>query len=209
MSLAVDAPAVPASGRPDFDVAVIGAGFSGIGMGVALSRAGIERFVVLEEGDGAEDVDAGAFEAQGQAARAAEQVDGGGSAVAVAGESVEARRVQNVRCRRVYGGPERARAVVGNHRATIGVGTPCQAACHGLGHAGKLSVASDTRPARRRRRYRGCRPGPCGWRPADGPPVVALTGRLTVPWAERPRLLGRRSIPGPFGTGVRPVGGRR
>ena len=36
----------------DVDVAVIGAGFSGIGAAVALSRAGIDRFVVLEAGDG-------------------------------------------------------------------------------------------------------------------------------------------------------------
>lgn len=34
------------------DVAIIGAGFSGIGAAVALSRAGIEDFVLLEEGDG-------------------------------------------------------------------------------------------------------------------------------------------------------------
>ena len=38
--------------QPDVDVAVIGAGFSGIGAAIALKRAGIERFVVLEEGDG-------------------------------------------------------------------------------------------------------------------------------------------------------------
>src|SRR3954466_4887878 len=37
---------------PDVDVAVIGAGFSGIGAAIALDRAGIDRFVVLEEGDG-------------------------------------------------------------------------------------------------------------------------------------------------------------
>lgn len=34
------------------DVAIIGAGFSGIGAGIALSRAGMEDFVLLEEGDG-------------------------------------------------------------------------------------------------------------------------------------------------------------
>jgi cation diffusion facilitator CzcD-associated flavoprotein CzcO len=38
--------------QPEHDVVVVGAGFSGIGMAVALSRAGIDRFVVLEEGDG-------------------------------------------------------------------------------------------------------------------------------------------------------------
>jgi cation diffusion facilitator CzcD-associated flavoprotein CzcO len=38
---------------PDVDVAVVGAGFSGIGAAIALSRAGIDRFVLLEEGDGA------------------------------------------------------------------------------------------------------------------------------------------------------------
>src|SRR4051794_24387924 len=37
---------------PEVDVAVIGAGFSGIGAAIALQRAGIDRFVVLEEGDG-------------------------------------------------------------------------------------------------------------------------------------------------------------
>lgn len=34
------------------DVAIIGAGFSGIGAAVALSRAGFEDFVLIEEGDG-------------------------------------------------------------------------------------------------------------------------------------------------------------
>src|SRR3954467_11199550 len=43
---------MPAAQPPDVDVAVIGAGFSGIGAAIALRRAGIERFVVLEEGDG-------------------------------------------------------------------------------------------------------------------------------------------------------------
>jgi len=38
--------------QPDVDVAIVGAGFSGIGAAVALRRAGIERFVVLEAGDG-------------------------------------------------------------------------------------------------------------------------------------------------------------
>jgi cation diffusion facilitator CzcD-associated flavoprotein CzcO len=38
---------------PTFDVAVVGAGFSGIGAAIALSRAGIERFVLLEAGSGA------------------------------------------------------------------------------------------------------------------------------------------------------------
>jgi len=38
---------------PTLDVAVIGAGFSGIGAAVVLARAGIERFVLLEEGSGA------------------------------------------------------------------------------------------------------------------------------------------------------------
>jgi cation diffusion facilitator CzcD-associated flavoprotein CzcO len=36
------------SERPDHEVAVIGAGLSGIGMGIALRRAGIEDFVILE-----------------------------------------------------------------------------------------------------------------------------------------------------------------
>jgi cation diffusion facilitator CzcD-associated flavoprotein CzcO len=34
------------------DVAIVGAGFSGIGAGIALSRAGIDDFVLLEEGEG-------------------------------------------------------------------------------------------------------------------------------------------------------------
>src|SRR3954452_17425281 len=37
---------------PEVDVAVIGAGFSGIGAAIALQRAGIDDFVPLEEGDG-------------------------------------------------------------------------------------------------------------------------------------------------------------
>jgi cation diffusion facilitator CzcD-associated flavoprotein CzcO len=36
----------------DVDVAVVGAGFSGIGAAIGLRRAGFERFMVLEEGDG-------------------------------------------------------------------------------------------------------------------------------------------------------------
>ena len=37
--------------EPDHEVAVIGAGLSGIGMGAALLRAGIEDFVILERAD--------------------------------------------------------------------------------------------------------------------------------------------------------------
>ena len=37
---------------PDVDVAVIGAGFSGIGAAIALQRADIDDFRLLEEGDG-------------------------------------------------------------------------------------------------------------------------------------------------------------
>ncbi len=37
---------------PDVEVAVIGAGFSGIGAAIALRRARIDDFVILEEGDG-------------------------------------------------------------------------------------------------------------------------------------------------------------
>ena len=44
--------AVAAAGAPDVEVAIIGAGFSGIGAAIALQRAGIDRFVMLEEGDG-------------------------------------------------------------------------------------------------------------------------------------------------------------
>ena len=39
-------------GVPDVDVAVIGAGFSGIGAAAAVSRAGFDRFVIFESGDG-------------------------------------------------------------------------------------------------------------------------------------------------------------
>ncbi|REE99379.1 flavin-containing monooxygenase [Thermomonospora umbrina] len=37
--------------RPDTEVAIIGAGLSGLGMGIALRRAGIEDFVILERAD--------------------------------------------------------------------------------------------------------------------------------------------------------------
>lgn len=36
----------------DHEVAIVGAGFSGIGSAVALDRAGISDFIVLEDGDG-------------------------------------------------------------------------------------------------------------------------------------------------------------
>lgn len=38
--------------QPDHEVAVIGAGFSGIGTAIKLDQAGIEDWVVLEAGDG-------------------------------------------------------------------------------------------------------------------------------------------------------------
>jgi len=38
--------------QPDFEVAVIGAGFSGIGTAIKLDEAGIRDWVLLEEGDG-------------------------------------------------------------------------------------------------------------------------------------------------------------
>jgi cation diffusion facilitator CzcD-associated flavoprotein CzcO len=38
--------------RPDFEVAVIGAGFSGIGTAIKLDEAGIRDWALLEEGDG-------------------------------------------------------------------------------------------------------------------------------------------------------------
>lgn len=44
----VDAPASRTSDDPDVDVVVIAAGFSGIDVPIAPSRAGIERFVLLE-----------------------------------------------------------------------------------------------------------------------------------------------------------------
>ena len=38
--------------QPDHEVAVVGAGFSGIGTAIALDRAGIRNWTMLEEGDG-------------------------------------------------------------------------------------------------------------------------------------------------------------
>ncbi|MCW2784252.1 MAG: putative monooxygenase [Marmoricola sp.] len=38
--------------RPDYDVLVIGGGFSGIGAGILLDKAGFSDFLILEEGDG-------------------------------------------------------------------------------------------------------------------------------------------------------------
>ena len=44
---------VPDSGpRPDHEVIVIGAGFGGLGMAIALAKAGIDDFVVLDRADG-------------------------------------------------------------------------------------------------------------------------------------------------------------
>ena len=39
-------------GKPPYRVVVVGAGFGGIGMGIALRRAGIEDFVIIDKGDG-------------------------------------------------------------------------------------------------------------------------------------------------------------
>src|SRR5437016_495195 len=39
------------SESPDFEVAIIGAGFSGIGAAIKLKQAGIEDFVLVEERD--------------------------------------------------------------------------------------------------------------------------------------------------------------
>ncbi|MGB3326683.1 MAG: NAD(P)/FAD-dependent oxidoreductase [Mycolicibacterium fortuitum] len=39
-------------GSPDFEVVIVGAGFSGIGAGIALDRAGFADFAILEDGDG-------------------------------------------------------------------------------------------------------------------------------------------------------------
>lgn len=36
---------------PDFDVIIIGAGFSGIGVGIKLKEAGFESFTILEQAD--------------------------------------------------------------------------------------------------------------------------------------------------------------
>jgi cation diffusion facilitator CzcD-associated flavoprotein CzcO len=40
------------NGQPDFEVAVVGAGFSGIGTAIKLDEAGIRDWVLLEDGDG-------------------------------------------------------------------------------------------------------------------------------------------------------------
>ena len=37
---------------PDHDVAVVGAGFSGLGAAITLDKAGFDDYVVLEDGDG-------------------------------------------------------------------------------------------------------------------------------------------------------------
>src|SRR5580700_6330910 len=37
--------------RPDHEVVVVGAGFSGIGASIRLSKAGIEDHILIEEGD--------------------------------------------------------------------------------------------------------------------------------------------------------------
>ncbi len=34
-----------------YDVAIVGAGFSGIGMGIALQRAGIDNFLLIERNE--------------------------------------------------------------------------------------------------------------------------------------------------------------
>jgi cation diffusion facilitator CzcD-associated flavoprotein CzcO len=44
--------AAAARPEPPLDVAIVGAGFSGIGAAIALDRAGIDRFALLEAGDG-------------------------------------------------------------------------------------------------------------------------------------------------------------
>ncbi|GAA4111374.1 NAD(P)/FAD-dependent oxidoreductase [Nocardioides fonticola] len=51
-SPATTASAVPAAERTEVDVAVIGGGFSGIGAGILLDRAGFGDYLVLEAGDG-------------------------------------------------------------------------------------------------------------------------------------------------------------
>src|ERR1700747_1358066 len=42
----------PMPGSSPYRVVVIGAGFGGIGMGIALRRAGIEDFLIVDKGDG-------------------------------------------------------------------------------------------------------------------------------------------------------------
>ena len=36
---------------PDYQVIVVGTGFSGLGMGIALKKAGINAFAILEKAD--------------------------------------------------------------------------------------------------------------------------------------------------------------
>src|SRR5829696_394008 len=43
---------MPLADRPDVEVAIVGAGFSGIGAAIALKQAGIDDLLILEEGDG-------------------------------------------------------------------------------------------------------------------------------------------------------------
>jgi cation diffusion facilitator CzcD-associated flavoprotein CzcO len=50
MNSTLQASAQPmATGQPDFDVAVIGSGFSGLGMAIKLKHDGMHAFVVLEK----------------------------------------------------------------------------------------------------------------------------------------------------------------
>jgi cation diffusion facilitator CzcD-associated flavoprotein CzcO len=42
----------PTETQPDHEVAIVGAGFSGIGTAIKLDEAGIRDWVMLEEGDG-------------------------------------------------------------------------------------------------------------------------------------------------------------
>lgn len=41
-----------AHGEPDYDVVIIGGGFSGIGVAISLDRAGLSDYLIVEEGSG-------------------------------------------------------------------------------------------------------------------------------------------------------------
>ena len=46
----MNAPFRPDAATAELDVAIIGAGFSGLGMAIALRKAGMESFLIIEKG---------------------------------------------------------------------------------------------------------------------------------------------------------------
>ncbi|MEA2312774.1 MAG: hypothetical protein QOE28_2742, partial [Solirubrobacteraceae bacterium] len=51
MTAALDAPPAPDTLPAEVDVAIVGSGFAGIGMGVRLAKAGFSDYAILERGD--------------------------------------------------------------------------------------------------------------------------------------------------------------